>query len=319
MPLSLVLIDVNGMKLMNDAFGHMAGDELLVTVAQVLRHGLRGTDVAARIGGDEFVLLLPQTSYEAAERVVARIKAALSKKTVEGVPVSASFGLATKYDSGEEYGCVYRAAEDNMYREKLLLSRQMKADTLRRILGNLYAKSEPERRHSEVVSRLCMEIGREMSLTHADIEELGALGLYHDIGKIAVDGKILNKPGGLEPPEMSEIERHPEATYQILRSFSGMGDIAEYALAHHRRVDGSGYPGLPVVDMPLKSRILSVAEAFEMMTGQYPFRDALTTQQAVEELLAHADSQFDGEVVRVFVERVLPGDRKDEPWDPGEN
>ncbi len=307
MPLSMVLVDVNGMKLMNDAFGHMVGDQLLVSFAQVLRTSLRTSDIAARIGGDEFVLLLPHTSFEAAERIVTRIKAAIATKSVQEVTISASFGIATKLLVEEDIADVYRVAEDNMYREKLLASRQLKADLLRQILANLYKKSEVEHRHSETVSRLCMAIGREMRMDYEEVEKLGAVGLYHDIGKVALDEGLINKPGELEPEEMSELSRHPEISYQILRSFSGMGEIAESVLVHHRRVDGAGYPDMSAAELPLQAKILSVAEAYDMMTGPYPFRPALSEAQAIEELQANADSQFDGEIVRVFIDRVLQG------------
>ncbi len=305
MPLSLVLIDVNGMKLMNDAFGHLVGDKLLISFAQGLKKSLRASDIAARIGGDEFVLLLPHTGAEAAERVVGRVKAALAQKAVEEVSITASFGLATKLLVEEDISDVYRTAEDNMYREKLATNRQMKADLLRQILTNLYKKSDVERRHSEAVSRLCMAIGRELSMGSEDIEKLGAVGLYHDIGKVALDENLINKPSELDSHEMAELSRHPEISYQILRSFAGMSEIADCALMHHRHVDGSGYPEEADGELPLEVKILSVAEAYDMMTGKYPFSPVLSVDQAIKELEANADSQFDGKVVRVFIDRVL--------------
>jgi diguanylate cyclase (GGDEF)-like protein/PAS domain S-box-containing protein len=307
MPLSLVLADVNNLKLLNDAFGHSAGDELLIAFAGVLKNTLRTSDVAARVGGDEFVLLLPHTKAVQAERIVQRIRDALRLKSVHNVAISASFGIATQYSPKGDISRVYRMAEDNMYREKLLSSRSMRDEVLRQILEGLYEKSGHERRHSRVVSRLCMEIGREMGLGEEDIEELGILGLYHDIGKIALDAKILNKRSALSQDEMKEMMRHPEIGYQILRSFSGMGNIAEWSLAHHRRLDRTGYPAMLPGEMPFKSRILSVAEAFDMMTGDYPFRETMTVGQAAQELIDCCGSQFDQNIVCAFVERVLPG------------
>jgi diguanylate cyclase (GGDEF)-like protein len=313
MPLSMVLIDVNGMKLMNDAFGHMVGDKLLVSFAQVLRTSLRTTDIAARIGGDEFVLLLPKTNEDAAGRIVERIKTALSKAVVEDVAITASFGIAVKRAVEEDFSDVYRAAEDNMYREKLVGNRLLKTDLLRQILANLYRKSDVERRHSESVSRLCMAIGRELRLDYGDIEKLGVVGLYHDIGKVALDESLINKPGELNVEEMAELSKHPEISYQILRSFAGMGEVAESVLLHHRRVDGAGYPDVNTETLPLEARILSVAEAYDMMTGAYPFSPALTVDQAIRELECNADSQFDGDIVRLFIDRVLQGNDEQHP------
>ncbi len=307
LPLSMVLIDVNGMKLMNDAFGHMVGDKLLVNFAQVLRTSLRTTDIAARIGGDEFVLLLPKTNEEAAGRIVERIKAALANAMVEEVAITASFGIAAKQTVEEDFSDVYRAAEDNMYRDKLVGNRQLKTDLLRQILANLYRKSDVERRHSESVSRLCMAVGRELRMDYGEIEKLGVVGLYHDIGKVALDESLINKPGELNEEEMAELSKHPEISYQILRSFAGMGEVAESVLLHHRRVDGAGYPDVNAKELPIEARILSVAEAYDMMTGAYPFSPVLTVDQAIRELESNSDSQFDGDIVRVFIDRVLQG------------
>ncbi len=282
LPLTLVLIDVNGLKLMNDAFGHLAGDELLVSFARDAQDSLRATDIAARIGGDEFVLLLPKTGAEAAEIIVERIRSALSQKTVKNVPISASFGIATKFEPGGDFGGVYREAESRMYREKLILSQQTKASTLKRILSALYEKCEAERRHAESVSGLCMEIGRALNFTRADVQKLGVLGLYHDIGKIAVDEVCSTSPAKLDNVETSEMRRHPEIGYHILRSFSGMGKSPS---ARWHTTAASTAPDTRTCRWRTcrSSRGFSPwRKPHDMMTGRYPFRDALEPKRAVE-------------------------------------
>ena len=213
MPLSMVLIDVNGLKLINDAFGHMAGDKLLVTFAQVLRASLRASDVAARIGGDEFVLLLPRTPFEAAGRIVERVREALLARAVEDVTITASFGIATKNGVGEDIDAIYRSAEDSMYREKLALNRQVKSDMLLQILSSLDKQSDSEHRHSEAVGRLRMALGREKQLDSDDVEKLLSTGLYHDTGKVAPDDALIDgEVARLFIDKMLKTEAEPRPT-----------------------------------------------------------------------------------------------------------
>ena len=201
---------------------------------------------------------------------------------------------------------VLRKAEDNMYRQKLLESPSMRGKTVDTIIRTLYEKSRREEAHSHRVSNLCVRLGRAIGAHKADIEELKTAGLLHDIGKVAIDGSILNKPSRLSEDEWRVIKRHPEIGYRILSTVIYMSDIAEYILAHHERWDGSGYPkGLKGNEIMLKSRIISIADAYDAMTSLRSYRSPLSKEEAIYELQKNAGIQFDPELVSVFIEKVV--------------
>ena len=229
-PISLVMADVNGLKLTNDAFGHMAGDKLLQDVATILKHECRSDEIAARIGGDEFMLLLPRTGEAEAEAIVQRIQKEIGRKKNDSMILSVSFGWATKEDVTTDIAAVYIQAEDQMYRHKLSESTSMKRETLKLITKSLYEKNRTEKLHCERVSELCKNIGRALQLSPEDISELGLFGVVHDIGKIGIAEKILSKTGNLETAEWIEIQRHPEIGYQILRSVNEFSHLADFVL-----------------------------------------------------------------------------------------
>jgi diguanylate cyclase (GGDEF)-like protein/PAS domain S-box-containing protein len=306
MPLAMVIADVNGLKLTNDAFGHFAGDDLLKKFTSILNKELRAEDVAARIGGDEFVLLLPNTDSAGVEAFVARIKNRISRFRFDYAILSVSFGWAVKETPEEDFEALFNQAEDNMYHKKLAESSDMKNETILLAMRKLFLKNSTEQPHSERVGTLCLEIGRAMKLSDNDLLELELLSKMHDIGKVGVQEEILNKPESLNETELLEIRRHPEIGYQILRSADEYVHIAEAVLAHHERPDGKGYPrSLKQEAIPLPARILAVAEAYDVMLNGSLYKDPMRETDAVQELIDHSGTQFDSEIVKIFIENVL--------------
>lgn len=306
LPISLIMADVNGLKLTNDAFGHLAGDELLQAVAAIIKSACRAGDVVARIGGDEFVLLLPRTEEQQAAEIVQRLKEAARLQKRGSTVVSISFGWGTKTQAEEKINRIYVQAEDMMYRHKLSESTSMKHETIRLITKTMYEKDAREERHARRVGELCECLGRALALRSDEVAELRTAGLMHDIGKIGLDGKLLTKLEPLNAQERQEVQRHPETGYHILGAVHEFAEIAKVILAHHEHWDGSGYPkGLRGGEIPLQARIIAVVEAYETMTGARPYGRALSQEEAVRELQAHAGTQFDPLLVRVFIEKVL--------------
>ncbi|MDD3169901.1 MAG: diguanylate cyclase [Eubacteriales bacterium] len=309
LPITLVIADINGLKMTNDAFGHYAGDELLKKFTSILNKTLRPEDMAARIGGDEFVLLLPQTDSVSAERIVNQIKAGIRHSKSENAVLSVSFGWVVKEGIEDDFDLLFIQAEDNMYHTKLVESTDMKNETIRLAMRKLYQKNPAEQHHSKRVGKLCRAIGAAMGLTEGELLELELLGRMHDIGKIGVQGEILNKMTRLNETEWLEIKRHPEVGYQILRSADEYVQIAESVLSHHERMDGKGYPrSLKREDIPLQARILAVAEAYDVMRNGDLYKVPIGEAEARKELAAHSGIQFDSEIVAVFIERVLEKD-----------
>ena len=305
-PLTIIMADMNGLKIVNDSFGHAKGDELLIKVSEVLRKGCKKDDLIARLGGDEFVIILKKTNGEGAENIIRRIKDIAEKETVNPIDISISFGHGTKNNEKEEIKDIFKIAEDNMYRKKLLESPSMRGKTINTIIHTLHEKNEREEAHSHRVSELCYRMGIELGFSDEEIQVLKTVGLLHDIGKIAVDDNILNKEGKLTDDEFDAIKRHPEIGYRIVNASSDMSDIAKYILYHHERWDGKGYPkGLKANEIPIQSRIIAIADAYDAMTSNRSYRKALDEDWAIQELKQNVNIQFDQKLVSIFIEKVL--------------
>lgn len=305
-PLSVFMADVNGLKLVNDSFGHTKGDALLVKVAEILKDCCQANDIIARLGGDEFVILSPKTATEDARKKAASIKAEASKHKSGSVDISISIGFETKYSTEENILGILKKAEDHMYKNKLFESPSMRGKTINTIISTLHEKNKREEQHSHRVSALCVSLGQALGLGSEEIAELKTVGLLHDIGKIAIDENILNKPGKLTELEWEVIKRHSEIGYRILGTVSHMSEMAEYVLAHHERWDGKGYPkGLKGEKIPLNSRIICIADTYDAMTSERSYRSAMTEENAIKEILNNAGTQFDPKLAEIFINKVI--------------
>lgn len=306
LPLALVMGDVNGLKLVNDSFGHSAGDELLKKVASIMQASCRADDILARLGGDEFVIILPKTDSHSAEAVIQRIKDLLANERVGAVDLSVSFGYEIKQQEHESVQAVFKSAEDHLYRHKLYESLSMRSQTISLVLNALFEKNTREMMHSKCVGEIAEQIAIKMGLSEENVRNLRTAGLMHDIGKIGIDESILNKTSRLTAPEREEMKRHPEIGYRILSSVSEFSEIAVCVLEHHERWDGSGYPrGLKGNEICLDARIVGFADAYDAMTCGRTYQCALTAQEALAEIHACEGAQFDPEIVRLFVSEVL--------------
>ena len=242
----------------------------------------------------------------AASAVAADIAKICAETTVSNVTLSISLGFATKTAQTQDIMAVVKQADDMMYKEKLSESRSIKSRAVNTILETLHAKNAGEGRYPFEADELLEGVGGLQGLDKSRIAHLKILFKVHDIGTIAVDTSILNKPGPLTDEEYAIVKRHTETGYHILNASPDFSFLADYVLAHHERWDGKGYPnGRAGTDIPLLSRILSVVDAYEAMVTDKPYRQALSQEEAVRELEANAGSQFDPQVVEAFL-RVLP-------------
>ncbi|WP_297420973.1 HD domain-containing phosphohydrolase [Clostridium sp.] len=306
LPFTIVLGDLNGLKLINDSFGHAVGDDLIKKVAEIIKKGCRSQDIIARIDGDEFVILLSNTEASETEQIIKKINHIAKQEKVQNIDISISFGYETKRNMNEDIKEVFKKAEDYMYKRKLFESSCMRGKTVNTIMNTLNEKNEREEQHSVRVSDLCKSMGENLGFSEKNIYDLKTAGLLHDIGKIALDENILNKPSKLSDDEFEEIKRHPEIGYRILNTVNEMSEIAEYVLLHHEMWNGSGYPkGLKGENIPIESRIIAIVEAYDAMTSQRSYHNAISEKYAVEELQRNAGIQFDPELVNVFINKVL--------------
>ncbi len=306
-PLGILMIDVNGLKIINDAYGHDVGDVILKKVSDILRQSCRENDIICRIGGDEFTVVLPNISEGEIELIRANISENSKKETINNIELSLATGYEIKnLDFEGDLDDVLKLAENHMYRNKLVEGISVRNKAIIAILQTLTEKYEEEKIHSANVSYYCKKIGEALNINEEDVKDLELAGMYHDIGKISIPDAILKKPGKLSKEEFDTIKKHPEISYQILRAADEFSDLAIHALYHHERWDGTGYPsGKKGEEIPLFSRIICVADSYEAMTAVRSYKKQLTKDEAVKEIIKCSRFQFDEDIARVFVEKVL--------------
>lgn len=303
LPLSIIMGDVNGLKLVNDAFGHTEGDRLLKTVATSIISSCRPQDIVARWGGDEFIILLPRAGYMLAERILKRIKMNLEKSD-EGsyIPISVAFGIATKENADQNIQEILKKVEEQMYKNKLLKSMSTRNSIITSLEKMLLEKSNETEEHARRMRKIAYEFGKYINLTDSEINDLVLLAALHDIGKISVPESILKKPGPLTVEEWEKIKEHPETGYRIALNSPDLVTIADGILYHHEWWNGSGYPrGLKEEEIPFIARVISIIDAYDVMTSGRPYKKRLSKDKALEEIKKSSGIQFDPRLARLFM------------------
>lgn len=304
-PLAIVIADVNGLKIVNDAFGQEEGDSLLIEVAQKLLESVKERGFCARIGGDEFALILPKCSESEAWQLVVELQKAHTF-VVQNVELTVSFGVAVQTEKEVSLNTIIKHAENSMNKSKISESPSTRSKAIHTIINTLNEKNRREELHSRRVSLLSVRLAEAIGMSGKEALELKTIGLLHDIGKIAVDEAILNKSGPLDKEEWDAIRRHPETGWRILSTVGELGEYANVVLTHHERIDGKGYPqGLKGEEIPYQARVIAIADAYDAMTALRPYRESVSDQEAAKELKRCSGSQFDEKLARVFVEQVL--------------
>ena len=303
LPLSIIMGDLNGLKLINDAFGHRMGDRAIKMVARVLQESFRKEDILSRIGGDEFLILLPNTSKETAASIIETLKSTFAEKTLDFLPLSVSFGVATKENPEEDVEVTMKRAEDKMYFLKLKESKESKLFTIQYLKEKLRKISFETKGHKNRLVEVSLLMAEQLNLSEIEKEEIKLLCDFHDIGKIGVPHHILLKEGTLNEDEWTQMKRHSEIGYHIIRSAKETLAVDELILVHHERWDGNGYPRqLRGLEIPLSVRLFGIADAYVAMTEGRPYKCGISHNRAVEEIQRKSGSQFDPELIQVFEE-----------------
>lgn len=306
LPISVIIGDINGLKLINDAFGHELGDCLIRETANILKASVRSTDIVTRIGGDEFAIFLPHTHSSTAEAILNRIDSSAIDFNEQNqdtpIKINISLGLATMFSRDEDLEDVIRSAEDIMYKNKLFEHKSSHKSILNSIRGMLEKRGEFKEENMTALQCIAQRIGEELGLAEDMIQNLLMLASIHDLGKVTIDSEILGKKEPLSDSEWEILRKHPEMGYRIAMASIELASIADYILCHHERWDGTGYPsGLKGESIPLLSRIISIIDAYDAMTSGRPYRKGISKEEAMKEILDNAGTQFDPNLAKLFV------------------
>ncbi|NMA55029.1 MAG: diguanylate cyclase [Firmicutes bacterium] len=303
-PWSVIFGDVNGLKLINDAFGHKEGDRLLKRLAGVLQASCRREkDIVARWGGDEFAIILPGANAEIAQKVCERIREACRQECDSLINLSISLGAATKTRPEQKMNTIFQQAETRMYQNKFIDSLSVRNSNISALQQALAEKTHETDVHARRIKVQAVQLGAALGLSPSELNDLALAALLHDIGKVGIPDKILTKEGALTPEEKEQMKQHPEIGYRIVMASYGLPKVAEAVLAHHEWWDGTGYPlGLKGEDIPLKARIIAIVDAYDALTQERPYRKPRGHQQALAEIEAAAGTQFDPKLVDIYLQ-----------------
>jgi diguanylate cyclase (GGDEF)-like protein len=321
---SLFLLDLDSFKIYNDIYGHSSGDKLLNQIGRIIRNSIRSADQAFRYGGDEFIAILPNTAMDDAYTVAERVREQIaSEMEAKDIAVTCSIGLANYPSDGVISGELITTADTALYYAKYtggnrvylsskILSEpapQAGIDTRASGLSAIYAlaaavdaKDPYTYGHSRKVNTYAVALAEAIGLSPDEVSRVSTAALLHDIGKIGISDKILGKRGKLSPEDWEVVKSHPKLGANIVGNVPNLVPCIGGILYHHERWDGTGYPaGLKGKNIPIEARILAIADAFSAMTSRRPYRDALCDEKVIKEFKQGAGTQFDPELVEVFI------------------
>ncbi|MDD3093891.1 MAG: diguanylate cyclase [Clostridia bacterium] len=300
-PYSVIFADINGLKMTNDIFGHSIGDDLIIKASEIIKKCAGKNNFVARIGGDEFIVLLPKTDYEKASEITAKIKDMISETKIVAIMCSISLGCDTKYDDKTNLEQVVNSAENKMYRQKVMNRKTVNSNIINTIVSTLHERSPRELTHSNNVSSLAAKIAKAMNLSETEVRKIEMAGYLHDIGKIVLNNDILKKDI-YSDEEREEFHLHPVHGYRILNLFDDTLDIAEGVYSHHEKWNGKGYPkGLKGSEIPLIARIIAVAEAYDALINSKTVKP-ISKKQALDNIKSMAGVMLDPNIVNLFVD-----------------
>jgi len=307
-PLSIILIDIDGLKIVNDTLGHKVGDDLLISAAKAISSCFRQVDILARIGGDEFCIILPGVDHKAALAKKNRIAKSVGEYNGDNlaIPLNMSVGVATSQDgTGETIYDIYQRADENMYEYKLIQAESQKSKVIDILLSALSERDFVAQGHAERLANMAELLADRMLLSDEEKKNLILLSKVHDLGKVGIPDKILFKPRKLSEEEFEIMKKHARIGCNLASRSKELFHIAELILHHHEFWDGNGYTaGLKGEQIPLECRVFAILDAYDAMTNTRPYRKGVSKKRALGELRRCAGTQFEPRLVDEFVRFV---------------
>lgn len=303
LPISFIVGHVNSLKLINDAFGRSIGDKVLARAAKIFKSTLRKEDIISRPGGDKFIVMLPGTTKEAAKSIVDRINNYCSKNPMDYIKISISMVVASKENEKEDINGILKEAEEAMFYRKLSESKAANLEIINHLKNNLEKITFETKAHYKRLEELSLMLAEHLNLSDDEKAELKLLCEFHDIGKIGISNSILQKKESLSRDEWNTIKKHSEIGYNITKEVRDILAIDELILNHHERWDGKGYPSrLKGEKIPVVLRVFAIADAYDAMVDERPYKDRMTKQEALSEIRKNSGSQFDPSIAIRFIE-----------------
>jgi diguanylate cyclase (GGDEF)-like protein/PAS domain S-box-containing protein len=305
----IIVLDIDGLKYVNDTLGHQEGDKLITNVAKILNKTFRPSDIVSRIGGDEFSVLLRNIDEEKIEKILERLKERIDEynynKKATKYPMNISFGYAIR-DNGKSAVQIFKKADDMLFSKKINRKDTVIKSALSAIKATMLEKDSITEEHMERLKEIANKFADSVELDLDDKRKLILATELHDIGKVIVSDDILKKPSTLNKEEFEIIKRHSESGYRIAKLTPTIKHVSEFILHSHERWDGKGYPNkLKGNQIPLLSRMMHIIDAFDVMINHRPYKKAMTEESAIKELKKCSGTQFDPELVEIFIEDVL--------------
>jgi len=304
-PVGIIMGDINGLKLVNDTLGHKVGDNILVATAKALKDCFRDDDLVARVGGDEFSIILPFVNKRRLEDAAERIRTEIKNYNIDNIELPLSISIGFAYKKQDDLISIYdlfKQSENNMYREKLQRSQSARSAIVNTLIKTMEARDYDTEKHAERLIALITAFASKIHLTESELSDLVLFAQFHDIGKVGIADSILLKPGPLTQEERKQMQSHTEIGHRIAQASPDLILIADLIRNHHEWWNGKGYPlGLKEHEIPLECRMLAIVDAYDAMTSDRPYRRAMSHDQAVNELIEGKCTQFDPDLVDKFI------------------
>ena len=306
--LSLLSIDIDGLKLINDTLGHPFGDSVIISVSRLINSFFQNLGFIARVGGDEFGVIINGLTSSQIEEKLTEFKESIKRfneSSPDKIVLSLSSGYSFHSSGIVNVKLMYQEADNNMYQNKLLKESSTHNSLVKALLKTLEAKDYLTEGHAERMEHLCVQMGKALKLSQYQMERLKLLSKFHDIGKVGIPDNILKKPSNLTESELNIMKTHSDIGRRIAETTPEFKDIALLIYHHHEKWDGTGYPsGIQGTEIPIECRILSIVDTYDAMTNDRPYRKALSMLQSVHEIYRCSGKQFDESLVKVFVKAL---------------